>query len=84
MNESTNGKLPQILRIHQLSARIGLSRSAIYDKISPVSKRFDASFPRPIKLGASAVGWQEVLVTHWLNLRIAAASQKADEQREPR
>ncbi|UTO21159.1 AlpA family phage regulatory protein [Acinetobacter sp. Z1] len=46
---------------------IGLSRSSVYDKMNPKSKRYDASFPRPIKLSISAVGWFEQDIIDWLN-----------------
>jgi hypothetical protein len=33
------------------------------------SPYFDPSFPRPLKLGASAVGWRELDVEAWLDER---------------
>ena len=43
----------QILRLGQLCAQIGLSRSSIYNKITKTSRYFDETFPKPFKLGAS-------------------------------
>lgn len=62
-----------ILRRNVVEARTGLSRSTIYDKLSPLSPRFDASFPRPIHLGAHAVGWVESEIETWIQTRIAAS-----------
>lgn len=62
-----------ILRRKQLEARIGLSRSAIYDKINPKSPRYDATFPKPISLGAEAVGWIEAEVNAWIESRISVS-----------
>ena len=63
-----------ILRRRDLEARIRFSRSAIYDKINPKSPRYDASFPKPIRLGnGSAVGWLAHEVDEWLNRQIAAS-----------
>jgi prophage regulatory protein len=59
----------KILRLRQVQERIGLSRSTIYDRINPKSPRFDSSFPRPVKLGASAIGWFESGITEWLKQR---------------
>ena len=60
-----------ILRRRELEARVGLSRSTIYDKINPASSRYDAAFPKPIKLGiGSAVGWVEGEVESWLRKQI--------------
>ena len=67
-----------ILRRRDLEARLKLSRSTIYDKINPESPRYDASFPKPIRLGnGSAVGWIESEVDIWLRGRVEA-SRKQD------
>lgn len=60
----------QILRLPQLCARLGIARSTVYDKLSPTSPRYDATFPRPIKLGLSSVGWLECSVQDWIQSRI--------------
>lgn len=63
-----------ILRRHDLEARLKLSRSTIYDKINPDSPRYDATFPKPIRLGnGSAVGWIEDEVEIWLRGCIEAS-----------
>lgn len=63
-----------ILRRRDLEARLKLSRSTIYDKINPSSQRYDATFPKPIRLGnGSAVGWIEDEVESWLRSRIDAS-----------
>lgn len=60
-----------ILRRRDLEARLKISRSTIYDKINPDSPRYDADFPKPIRLGnGSAVGWVESEVESWLRDRI--------------
>ena len=56
-----------ILRLPQVKARTGLSRSTIYLRIS------QGSFPRPVSLGARAVGWVEAEVNDWLNQQIEAS-----------
>ncbi|MCK9780077.1 helix-turn-helix transcriptional regulator [Pseudomonas syringae] len=62
---------PRILRLKQVQERVGLGRSTIYDRINPKSPRYDSSFPKPIKLGASAVGWVESKVTLWIESRMS-------------
>lgn len=64
---------PSVIRLKQLSVRVGLSRSTIYDRINPNSSRYDATFPRPFKLGSFAVGWLEEDVNAWLH-RCASSS----------
>lgn len=58
---------PSVIRLKQLSIRVGLSRSTIYDRINPRSSRYDATFPKPFKLGSFAVGWLEEDVSAWLH-----------------
>ncbi len=64
--ENTTQQTITILRAKQLKARTGLSSSTIYLRIQ------DGTFPRPISLGARAVGWLESEVTEWIEERIAA------------
>ncbi|MBS1633868.1 MAG: AlpA family phage regulatory protein [Bacteroidetes bacterium] len=56
----------KILRRRELVALVGLSISACYEKMDMKSPRYDASFPKPIKLGKKAVGWVEAEVMNWL------------------
>ncbi len=58
-----------ILRRTDVEARTGLKRSTIYDKLDPESKRYDATFPKRVSLGTSAVGWLESEVDAWVASR---------------
>jgi prophage regulatory protein len=60
-----------ILRRKQVEARIGLSRSTIYERIKV------GTFPAPISLGAKSVGWLESEIDAWLSSQIEK-SRKAD------
>lgn len=64
----------RILRRPQVEDKVGLRRSALYDKINPKSASFDPSFPKPVHLGStptSPVGWVEAELDAWLASRIA-------------
>ncbi|RGD93715.1 helix-turn-helix transcriptional regulator [Acinetobacter sp. SWAC57] len=65
--QSTETKKNQILRTKQVRELCGIGRTTLYDKMNPKSKRYDATFPRPIKLSLSAVGWFEQDIVDWLN-----------------
>lgn len=54
----------KIIRLQAVKAWIGLSRSTIYLKIS------QGTFPKPISLGARAVGWVESEIAEWLAGRL--------------
>lgn len=63
MNEEKCSRLIRRLRVMQIT---GLSRSAIYDRLNSRSPRHDAQFPRPIKIGKSAVAWVEAEVISYV------------------
>ena len=71
MSQDLNSDM-KILRLKSLCVRIGLGRSTIYDRINTKSPRYDKTFPRPIKLGATAIGWIESEVIAWIQHRVAA------------
>lgn len=60
----------RVLRLRHVIQRVGLSRSTIYDRINPKSSRYDESFPKPIKIGASAIGWIESSISEWIESRM--------------
>lgn len=46
-----------IIRLNTLLALVSMSRSTVYNRINPKSKYYDSMFPKPVRLGAKAVGW---------------------------
>lgn len=62
-----------ILRRKQVEARTGLSRSSIYARLRHNPKRpgdYDPTFPKPVAVGAKAVGWIEAEVEAWISAQI--------------
>lgn len=62
-----------ILRRKQVEARTGLSRSTIYAKLRQNPKRpadYDSTFPKPVSVGAKAVGWIEAEIDAWLTAQV--------------
>lgn len=53
-------------RLSKVKTETGLSRSAIYARLDPKSPQYDPSFPRPVSLGARAVGWYSHEIDEWL------------------
>lgn len=54
----------KILRLPAVKDRTGLSRSSVYEKVSA------GRFPKPISLGARAVGWLESDIDAWIASRV--------------
>lgn len=70
MNKSAQGKTKDgdhciddqhaskvIIRLPKLKHLLGVSRSTVYLRLNTQSKYYDPLFPKPIRLGAKAVGW---------------------------
>ena len=58
------GNALAILRLKQVQARTGISRSGIYQKMA------DGDFPKNITLGPRAVGWIDSSIDDWIQSRI--------------
>lgn len=58
----------------QVQTKTGLSKSTIYAKLDPESRQYDPSFPRPISLGARAVGWLSHEIDEWIASRQRCSS----------
>lgn len=56
-----------ILRLRSVLSRTGLSRSMAYDLMAK------DQFPKPIGLGARAVGWLESEIDAWIAQRVKAS-----------
>lgn len=57
----------RMLRLRQVKEMIGLSKSAIYDRIA------QGTFPKAVSLGGRSVAWLESEVNAWLAAQIAAS-----------
>ena len=56
-----------ILRLPSVTGRTGLSRSTIYQRMA------ENRFPKPVSLGARAVGWVESEIDDWLQQQIESS-----------
>ena len=66
IERKTRGQV-RFLRLPEVLARTGLSRSTIYVRLE------QGRFPRPVSLGGRAVGWIESEVDEWIRQRIEAS-----------
>ncbi|AFL74309.1 helix-turn-helix transcriptional regulator [Thiocystis violascens] len=57
----------RILRLPEVAARIGMSRSSVYLLMNR------GQFPKSVKLSLRAVGWRESEIDEWANSRPSAA-----------
>ena len=71
IERKTRGQV-RFLRLPEVLARTGLSRSTIYVRLD------QGRFPRPVSLGGRAVGWIEAEVDEWIRERIADSRSDAE------
>lgn len=60
----------RLLRLPEVKARTGLSRSSIYLFISR------REFPPAVRLSARAVAWPDDAIDRWIGSRVAASRQE--------
>jgi prophage regulatory protein len=71
-------KALRILRMRQITEKLNLGRSAIYDRLDARSPRHDPTFPRPVTLGGGrAIGFVESEVDDWLAAQISKRNKAA-------
>ena len=62
----------RVLRLSEVQARCGLSRSSLYRKMR------NGSFPEGLKVGVRAVRWSEAEIDAWLASRPRATGDRPD------
>lgn len=65
----------QILRLPEVKARTGLSRSTIYAAMA------EGKFPKTVALAVRTVGWVESEINDWIDERIRASRGGDDKTR---
>lgn len=55
-----------ILRAKQVAERLGISTAAIWYKVNPKSRHYDADFPQPFKISVNATGWLESEINSYI------------------
>lgn len=70
MNSSASSPR-RILRLAQVIALTGLSRSTIYQSLA------NGGFPQQIRLGARSVGWVAAEIDEWISSRIEQSRKAA-------
>lgn len=57
----------KLLRLSQVKAITGLSRSSLYQMMN------QGSFPRSINIGSRAIAWTDASIQEWIDSRINAS-----------
>lgn len=62
----TQRRVPNLLRLKEVSLRTGLAKNTIYDRIRR------KEFPAQIDLGGNCVAWSEDEIDAWIESKMAA------------
>jgi prophage regulatory protein len=65
----------RILRRPTVELKTGLKRSEIYERMK------EGTFPRPVHLGTTAVGWVEEEIDAWIDQRVAERDERPNNAR---
>ncbi len=63
-------QMNQIITVKDVMKFTSISRSKIYELINKESKYYDPTFPQPIRLSESRIGWVALEVHQWLENKI--------------
>ena len=63
-------QMNQIINIKEVIQFTSISRAKIYEMIKVDSKYYDSSFPKPIRLSESRIGWVALEVHQWIEDKI--------------
>ena len=63
-------QMNQIINIKELIQFTSISRAKIYEMINVDSKYYDPTFPRPVRLSESRIGWVALEVHQWIEEKI--------------
>ena len=63
-------QMNQIINIKEVIQFTSISRAKIYEMIKVDSKYYDSSFPKPIRLSESRIGWVALEVHQWIEHKI--------------
>ena len=73
MNASITGQtfqMNQIININDVIEFTSISRAKIYEMIKVDSKYYDPTFPKPVRLSESRIGWVALEVHQWIEVKI--------------
>lgn len=63
-------QMNQIINIKDVIQFTSISRAKIYEMINVSSKYYDPTFPKPVRLSESRIGWVALEVHQWIESKI--------------
>ncbi|MFK4050668.1 helix-turn-helix transcriptional regulator [Acinetobacter venetianus] len=63
-------QMNQIITVKDVMKFTSISRSKIYELINKESKYYDPTFPQPIRLSESRIGWSALEIHQWIEIKL--------------
>ncbi|SDY38903.1 helix-turn-helix transcriptional regulator [Acinetobacter kyonggiensis] len=63
-------QMNQIINIKDVIQFTSISRAKIYEMINVNSRYYDPTFPKPVRLSESRIGWVALEVHQWIESKI--------------
>ncbi|MCL6245831.1 AlpA family phage regulatory protein [Acinetobacter sp. ANC 7200] len=63
-------QMNQIININEVIEFTSISRAKIYEMIKVDSKYYDPTFPKPVRLSESRIGWVALEIHQWIEGKI--------------
>ena len=63
-------QMNQIITVKDVMKFTSISRSKIYELINKDSKYYDPTFPQPIRLSESRIGWSAWEIHQWIKAKM--------------
>ena len=63
-------QMNQIITLKEVIAFTSISRAKIYEMINVKSKYYDSTFPRPIRLSETRIGWSAWEINQWIEVKL--------------
>ena len=63
-------QMNQIITVKDVMKFTSISRSKIYELINKESKYYDPTFPQPIRLSESRIGWSAWEIHQWIESKL--------------
>lgn len=63
-------QMNQIITVKEVIKFTSISRSKIYELINKESKYYDPTFPQPIRLSESRIGWSAWEIHQWIEVKL--------------
>ena len=63
-------QMNQIINLKEVIAFTSISRAKIYEMINETSKYYDPTFPKPVRLSESRIGWSAWEIHQWIEAKM--------------